>query len=201
MDDVPGTACANAGLKKRCKYTENGKIAYVRIRLESDVFNTEKYLPSMVDMTITLERASPAFCLMAGAQNYKEFPDPDFKVEIINPILWVTKVKPLSSVLEGLNKDLTLSTASYKLRREVIHAYPVSEEFTFQSIENVFNGSIPVRIKLGFVKSTAISGSYGENPWNFEHCNVSKLSVEIEGKSYPTVPYQPNYTTTHHLRE
>src|SRR5438093_2546136 len=47
MDAVPGTACANAGLKKRCKYTENGKIVYVRARLESDVFNTEKYLPSM----------------------------------------------------------------------------------------------------------------------------------------------------------
>src|SRR5271156_3935778 len=66
MDAVPGTECKNEGLVKRCKYTEGGKIVYFRSRLDCDVFNTEKYIPSMVNMRITLYKASAAFCLMAG---------------------------------------------------------------------------------------------------------------------------------------
>jgi hypothetical protein len=207
MDDVPGATNQNAGLKERTEYLSEGKIAYFRVKLDCEALNTEKLLHTMVSVRVTLHRANPAQCLMAGKQtvaaengNAERQVDPDFKIDIINPVLWVTKVKLLPSVLSGQNKAIELDDAKYKVTRVVVRNTTIAKGVTSHSWDNVFSGQMPKRIIFGFVRNEAFTGNYSLNPLNFQHCNVVQICVYINGKSYPSTPFQPNYASGDYIR-
>ena len=53
---------------------------------------------------------------------------------------------------------------------------------------------------VGCVRNTAYNGIYKENPFNFEHFNLSNIAVHIDSQS-DTVPSQdPDFTNSLYLR-
>ena len=49
-------------------------------------------------------------------------------------------------------------------------------------INNLLTGDIPRRLIIGFVKATAFSGHYIDNPFNFQHYNVSSIELRVGGR-------------------
>ena len=49
----------------------------------------------------------------------------------------------------------------------------------------------------------AYNGTYGTNPFNFQHFGVTMVSLKRDGESIPAQPYEPNFTATNtdYLRE
>lgn len=52
---------------------------------------------------------------------------------------------------------------------------------------------------VGLVSSTACSGHYTLNPYNFEQFNCNFAAFYVDGKSVPSAPLEPNFTTGNYV--
>ena len=62
------------------------------------------------------------------------------------------------------------------------------------SLDNVFNGHLPIRVVYGFIRHDAYNGHYHLNPFNFQHVDLRQTAVYINGQCLPMVPFTPDYT-------
>ena len=67
------------------------------------------------------------------------------------------------------------------------------------SIDQLFANQIPAELLVCMVKSTAYTGRYDENPFNFEHHNLSYLEFSIESTQRKT--FQPDFDKNAYTEE
>jgi hypothetical protein len=199
-DAVPGIDNKNEGLKTRTKQFALGKTVYFRIRLVIDVFNVEKLLPSNVPIRLTLYRANPQYCLMAGKTADGKDP-PAYRVNIIRPTLWVTKVRLRSAVLLGQSKAMKEEDALLKINKTCMRVSTIPAGVQSYTIDNLTTGQVPKCLFYGLSKNKGVIGDYQVNPLNFEHANVSQTSLYVNGKQHPLIPFRPNYAEGDYGRE
>ncbi len=65
----------------------------------------------------------------------------------------------------------------------------------------MFLGQIPKFIVVGFVDNEAFTGSYAHNPFRFNHYDIEFLCIYVDGQSYPSKPFQPNFARGKAIRE
>ena len=65
--------------------------------------------------------------------------------------------------------------------------------------EGIISGQLPKKIVDGCVRNTAYNGVYNENPFNFEHFNLSKIAVHIDGQSDTVPSLDPDFTNSLYL--
>src|SRR5271170_1675387 len=207
----------NQGLKKRASYTAEGHVAHVFIPLQTSLATMGKPIPPNVNVMITLARAKPAFCLMAGriapvieipyvapqqgpppvaaVQHVPGHPEraPDYTYKFIHPKLHVGKSRLAPPVALGHARGLAEKPYKYHIVHTTTRPVTINQGIHQVSLENIISGQIPKRIVYGFVKSSALNGSYAENPFNFENIGLTQTAVYVNGKSNPLTPYRPEY--------
>ena len=60
-------------------------------------------------------------------------------------------------------------------------------------MENIFAGILPKRLIIGFVEENAYAGDPKLDPYHFEHLNINQISLNIDGNTIPSIPYQPDF--------
>jgi len=198
----------NLGLNKRAAYFQNSYEVEFCIRLNSTFFNVNKLVPNLLNMTVILGRSKPEFFLMAlGVPAVIAQPNanpaivgvdavpPAYNVEIIDPVLWVTKVRLSDFTFEKLADPRVLGKKMcYDIEREVTRSFLIPRGTRSHTIDNVCGmGQIPKRLMFGFVHSQAFNGDYGRNPFNYEHINLSHAAVFVNGQCFPQTPFTPVY--------
>src|SRR5271170_7868818 len=196
----------NRGLNKRSRYFQESASVPCRIHPDTDFFNIPKMLINLVDISIHFTRSRPEFCIMAqeiAGVGGQPGVAPDFRIRIMNPILWITKVRLLPSVVIGHARALAAKPARYNMTRVVTRPFSITQGSFSATLDNVITGQLPKRLVMGFVKNSAYNGNYGQNPFNYEHLNLSQTAVYVNGKSHPLTPFRPVYTgnRTNWLRE
>ena len=53
---------------------------------------------------------------------------------------------------------------------------------------------------VGCVRNTAYNGVYNENPFNFEHFNLSNIAVHIDGQSDTVSSLELDFSNSLYLR-
>jgi hypothetical protein len=181
----------NQGLQKRARYTRRNRIIRVRANPFTGVFNLDKYLPNGVELKVTFIRAKPEVCLHAyqapaAAQRYR--------VRIIDPKLWITRAKIFPPVFVAHQSSIEKKRIPYNLTRRVTRPLTIPQGTTSYTLDNVTTGQIPKRIIYGFISNAAYDGNYTQNPFNYEHLNLIRTSLYVNGKSYPLTAFTPVYT-------
>lgn len=216
MNDLPGRG--NTGLNQRAKYFEKGEVVWFRIRLIGSIFTINKVIPSMVPVRITLKRSSPEFFLMAGKQGVVTTNStnkdgsksetvtspgtaPAFGVNLVDPVLWVTKVRLLPSVFNSQNEALQAKPAVYKMVNMVIRDENITANQKTVSIEKALSGQVPRRFIYAVADHDAVTGDYSKNAFNFEHADVCQTAAYINGRCHPQTPYTPDYDNGRFIRE
>jgi hypothetical protein len=182
----------NMGLQKRAAYFANSRLVPIRIILAADIFNIGKYLPSGIDLKIKLIRSRPEFALHAVSPVNNE--PRAYKINILNPTLWVQKAKIFPPVFVGQNRNLEIKDAKFNITRRVTKPITIPIGTTSFTMDNVTVGQVPKRIIYGFISNAAYNGSYAENPFNYRHLNLTQTALYVNGKGYPLTPYKPTYT-------
>ena len=54
-------------------------------------------------------------------------------------------------------------------------------------------------VTLGFVKNSAFNGALKQNPFHFDHFNLSYLSLNVDGKPVPSHPLQLDYESGQYI--
>ena len=163
-------------------------------RLYVDLFLQDKFLLNGVDVKIRLVRSKDAFSLMAGGAN------PDYKVRIVEAILFARKAVLSPTVQMGHIKALAKGTAKYPLRPVDCKVYSIPQGAMSHTHENLFLGTLPKRLILWCIGNDAYNGNYDKNPFNAKNNAINFLAVYVDGRQVPAKPLQPNFENGSYIR-
>ena len=179
---------ANLGLKKRATFTSGSKVVDLSGPLHADICFQGKYLLSGLDLKIKLHRAKDSFCLMSDEET------PTYKVRVIGASLLIRKVTLSPPIILAHAKALEKGTAKYPVKRVLVKSFTVPQGDLSITKEGLFTGQLPTRLVVGLVDNSAYNGSYGTNPYNFQHFNLNKFGVFLDGQQIPLRPITPKFS-------
>jgi len=164
----------NSGLVERRKFTTQSKTIDMIGRIHADMFFQSRYLLNEVDVKIKLTRSRDEFCTMSAAANAS-------KVKVVSATLFMRKVKLSPSVFLAHAKALENTTAKYPISRVVCKTLTIPTQLMDVNYEKLFSGQIPTRIVVRLVRNDAFNEHTTLNPFNFQHFNLSEISVYFNG--------------------
>jgi len=182
----------NEGLVKRSRHTHRSRVVDMMGRLHADIFFQDRYMLNEVSVKIKLVRSKDVFCVMSQA---------DCKVMITKAALFVRKVKLSPSVFLAHAKALENGKAKCHIRHVVCKTFTVPQGFRDITHEKLFSGQLPTRVIVGLVTSEAFNGHRERNPFNFQHFNVTEISLYLDGQQQEGIkPMELNYPDSHYIR-
>ena len=107
-------------------------------RLHVDLFLQDRFLINGVSVKIRFVRSKVAFSLKAGDQNL------DYKVEIVEAMLFARKAVLSPSVQMAQIKTLEKGTAKYPIPPVDCKVYSIPQSATLHTRENLFVGTLPI---------------------------------------------------------
>lgn len=181
----------NDGFKSRYRFTRESNTFDMIGRPHIDLFQQDRLILPGVDLRTKFTRSSNNFVIIADQQPNQPTTQ---KLVILHASLFVRKVRLSPNLHMQIEKQLSHSNVSYPIRRVNVKALTLPAGNSSMHFDNVFLNKMPRRLVLGFVKNSALNGSYDENPFNFEHFNLSQLSINIGGTQIPSTPFTPDFS-------
>lgn len=164
---------------------KNGQMV-VEGKIRSDICSMEKLICNGVSARFKFYQASDAFRIMAkGPEQYK--------INILDATLKVCLVTLSSEEMVRQDQLFSRGPAIYEYMRSDIKSFQIAQGSYSATFENIYNGTIPSEIVLGFIDSAAFSGSFHSNPLIFNHYNINHLEVSVDGISVPKAALTPNF--------
>lgn len=175
----------NIGLSERSAVSMNGKIMDMQGPLYDDVAEQDRYILNGVPLKISLWPSSSAFCLISEKE--------DYKLEVIDVALHLCCVKVSPELIQAHDKMLQQYPAKYPFQMSDVRTFNVPKGQYACTIQNLFEDQIPQRVVVAMVTSEAYNGRFQENPYNFQHFNLTSAGFYVDGKSVPRAPLQTNF--------
>ena len=177
----------NSGYVERRRRIHQSQTVDMLGRLHLDLFHQERLLLNGVGMKLRLVRNKDAFVLHSTAAGAT------FKINIQDVSLFVRKVKLNPQVQMAHLQALQKGNAKYPLKRVVTKVFAVPQGQMQVQKENLFLGQLPNRLVIGLINNEAFHGTYGRNPFNFQHFNTNYICLHVGGHAIPAKPYTPNF--------
>ena len=184
----------NSGFLRR-KATNSGTTYFGR--LMCNVFQQSRYMLNGVNVRIRLVRQKAEFAIMSFMTEANKHPI----FEITDARLSVRRVSIADHIRAEHEKALASMNALYTFPLKVFNTFTIAKEDRGVIKENLFNGNVPKFLVVGMVSGDAFNGLYGKNPYNFMHCNVSKIGIYKNNEPVPFLPYEPDFENNSYLRE
>jgi hypothetical protein len=194
----------NEGYKSRKAIIAKSKSFELIDRLRFDLASQDRYILNNTDVTINLTRSPDSFSLcgtsiVAVSVGGNATPL-KAKVKILDASFFIRKQVLYPSIILAHQKLLENNQmAKYPFKRSDVKYFTIPSGNQSFVEENVFMTSIPSRIVLGFVTSSAFNGSYAESPFRFQHFDVSYLSVSVNNLTSPIKPYNLDFSNNQYL--
>ena len=193
IENVMISGTGNQGFAARSKFIAGGKKFVLSGPIFSDIFMCDRLLLNMVDLKVVLNRAPNAFCLMDIAVAANQI-NPKVKFEDV--VLKIRKVKVDEALSVANEQVLKRTPALYPIRRVECKTLSIPSNLPHVRKDNIFSGMIPKSFVFGLVDAAAFSGIYGGNkgggngfkngnPYNFQHFNVSTITLTVNGEEVP----------------
>ncbi|KAK3743891.1 hypothetical protein QZH41_020551 [Actinostola sp. cb2023] len=148
-----------------------------------DVFQSGRYLVPGLSIVIQIDFNDPQFVLMAAAGSTARF-------KITSAVFRVRHVKVQAAVhLEVEDKQYKQQqTVLYPIRtsKPIRRTLEAGKSFVSFTCTDLFQQSVPDRLTIGFVKSTAFNGAYNENPYmQLQVVGLKDLRMVVNGTERP----------------
>ena len=193
-DDEAGKLddATNTGFVKRAKQLDGSPVIELFGPLNLDLFRQDRYLLSHTSMRIRLKRASTAFVLQDPTGTDK------YKIEFKDALLQVRRALINPNIINAHAKGLLKNNAQYPVNHTDLKTYTIAKDISTDIKENLFPTQVPKFIVVAFVTNTAYSGDYKYNPYNFQHFNLKKLVLSLNGNPVMGRALEPNFGEKHY---
>lgn len=162
----------------------------VLMPLHLDLCNQPRLLVNGVEAKIKCIRADEAFVLKKLSPNTDQNV---YKIHIQKIVLFVKKYTPNPSFMLEQTEMMQSRNAIYPIQRCYIKSFNLTQGSVDRIINNAFLGQLPTKIIVACLKTATYNGTTETHPFEFEHFNLSHLSLDVNGRSQPLVPYEPNF--------
>lgn len=92
----------------------------------------------------------------------------------------------------GIEKSLQRKPAQYSITHAVVRTSEIAAGTTQITNLSLHNGQIPRLIVLTTVASNVFNGTIEGSPFNFSWEKCLEAQIEVNGKLYPYLPYEPH---------
>ena len=181
---------ANLGLKERAEYTNLSQPLVMRGKFHSDIFNQSKPLIDKVDMTIKFHRNNDKFVLMSSMNPVEEY-----KIVIDHMYIIVTKLV----VAQRIEEDVINQVVPYHMTRIVLREFTIPAGVKQFPINQLHKGDLPAKVVLGLVDNGALTGDFAKNPYNFQHFDVSEVSLTDGGNEVDGQPLRFDFAKNQYV--
>ena len=173
----------NQGFAQRHKFITNGNQFVLSGPIFCDIFMTDRLLLNMMDLKVVLNRSTDSFSLMEKGNSGNTIINP--RVHLTDVVLKVRKVKVDQPVSDGVERMLKQTPALYPVRRVECKILTIPQNLPNIRQDNIFSGIIPNSFVFGLVDVNAATGTYGTNPYNFQHFGVTNVGLTANGQEIP----------------
>lgn len=187
IGDPDPAAGTNMSLRKRYVFTQKSRTFDLEGPLYLDCFYLDKYLINGVDIQLRLFRSKNEFVLMSKESS------PSYKVTILDAVFKACKVKVDSAILVNHTNAILKSPARYNYLKTDVKMTTISDKTSEFYWDDIWNGKRPSKVYVTFVKQSAVNGSYFDNPFNFEHFDLSEIVLYVNGEPTPVRPMKLDF--------
>ena len=117
----------------------------------------------------------------------------NYKVTILDAVFKACKIKVDSAVLLNHASIITKTPARYNYLKTDVKMTTIAANTSEFYWDDVWNGKRPSRMYVTFVSQAAVNGSYTENPFNFQHFNLSEIVLYVNGEPHPVRPMKLDF--------
>jgi hypothetical protein len=155
--------------------------------LQLDLFNQNKCIPPLIDLNLKLYHSSNAFRLMSNETNAAHR-------LIVHSCKLIIRTKEVAPSLMLAHEQM-LQRQNFRIPVKRVHAkhFALAQGEGVRTMDNILTGELPELVILGFVASTAMAGSYKENPFYFQHMDVQEIFLEANGERFPRLNWAPDF--------
>ena len=157
----------------------------------NDCLQLDRYMLNGVHLRIMMLRNQSEFCLMADdGENENQA---GYLIRIEDAFLRLTKLKINPAILVSHSKILKEVSAKFpfvKTELKVANIIAGQNSFSWDMMNSSY---LPRTAIVAFVDSSALVGAYNKNPFDFQHFDLKRLSVLVNGVSSPGAPIQVNF--------
>jgi hypothetical protein len=145
-----------------------------------------------VKLCLTFNRAPDSWVLMsptAGAT---------YKIVIEDLKLYMRHIKVSDGIIKQHMLLFQKQPAVYHMNKTLIKTFAYPTGLPAIVVQNMFTGVLPKTIIIAMCKATAFNGTYGTNPYFYEHFNMTHGAVRVNGEQIPSEGYRPNWARDHY---
>ena len=197
-DDPMDSVTLNSGFINRYEYTKESRTFELEGNLLEDTLNLEgKLLINGVDIYMKLFRSSAPFLVMSGETS------PNYKVKIVDVYFKTARVKLDPGVILNHRRQIRETPAKYVINRSNVIQNVIPKGSTEFYWDGIFPKAIPSKVVFGLLSQTSVNGDYTKNPFNFQHFNMTEVSLKVNGVEVYGTPLKldfgvnRNYSTTY----
>jgi hypothetical protein len=169
----------DAALRARYQKTKGSKQIQFMGDIHHGLFQQDKFLPPQTSLEIIFDRNSPELYLLTDQKNDKKY---EFAVDTMH--LLVRRVKTTAAV--------TMDEEKLCVTENIDRVFPIRhvamKSITYggtcdelQTSNITAGGVVPKRIIFALIRNKAKSGSYGFDPFNYQHFKTTGVSVRCDG--------------------
>ena len=182
----------NVGTTKRSNLTAHGKKVDMIGYIHADVLRKTRLLHPGATVKVRFVRATEQFSFISTRAEYN--------TDISSAIVYVKKCKINPEVCLALTRVHTMNDMYFPIKRVNCKVFTTPAGSLSAFKEGIISGQLPKKIVVGCIRNTAYNGVYNENPFNFEHFNLSNIALHIDGQSDTVSSLDPDFTNSLYLR-
>ena len=168
----------NRGWEARRQLFKNSKLVEYMAPLHMPFAHQERYLLSNMDVRVELHRVSDTYALLTPDQQ-------PYKIVVDDIRFYIRKVEISRDLSLAMEHALLRMTAKYPIRRMELKTLSIGQGFRTAPTNVLWTGQIPKRVIVCTMNNTAYFGNYGHAPFNFQHHNIIKASLKVNGQCIP----------------
>ena len=199
LDNTDPSSQENKGLYERAVQYQSSRVVTLSGPLHLDLFHQDKLIPGVTPINLQLLRNSNSFILVNQTPT-TQHPQINYKLELLNAKLLMRTMEVSPSLtlahqeMFKNGKNMKLHYARVKMKK---HNIPTGSHSA--NVHDMFEGQLPDRILICFVRDESLTGSYTLNPFNLEHLHINFLQMRVNGDKIPREAYQPDFTNQDYI--
>jgi hypothetical protein len=159
------------------------------IRLHLPLCNQPRLIPNGVELKIRLLRSPHEFIFKRTAAA-----DKTYKISLEKCSLFVRRITPTPTLLLEHSELASKMNMVYPVERLFPRFFTLTQGTREFDLNNISQGQLPSRVIVGLVRSSAFSGSFTTDPFKFEPFGLNHISLQSNGRAYPSVPLTAEFS-------
>lgn len=177
---------ANTGLILRRDFIKSSREFEMEGPLFEDIFSLDRHLIQGVDLYIKLYRSTDQFFVISGEDT------PSYKLQLLDCVYKACKIKVDPCVIVNHLKQIETKPVRYYFQRTEVKRNTINKDSREFIWDNMFTLR-PSTLVLGLISQESGNGTYGTNPFFFNHYNATDVGLYVNGESVPARPLKLDF--------